>query len=97
MPCGYRGEVGDGKDGQQGIVEGSHSQDHSQKDFVDYGRCFARLGEPFTKVYNVVQFGLNLEDRESDDEHDEDVECARFPCSFADKSHLIGTAQILAS
>jgi len=43
------------------------------KDFVDYGRCFARLGETWTRVYNIVQHGLSMENNESEDECEPEV------------------------
>ena len=34
------------------------------KDYRDYGRTFARLGDPFEKAYIIVQHGLQMESRE---------------------------------
>jgi hypothetical protein len=31
------------------------------KDYRDYGRAFARLGDPFEKVFDIVQCGLEME------------------------------------
>jgi len=42
----------------------------NEKDFVLYGRAFARLGELWTKTYNIVQHGLILESEGTDDEHE---------------------------
>jgi hypothetical protein len=31
------------------------------RDYRDYGRAFARLGDPFEKVFDIVQCGLQME------------------------------------
>lgn len=40
----------------------------SPRDLSDYGRAFARLGEPFTKIHCIVEHGLAVEAADSEDE-----------------------------
>ena len=53
---------------------GSDFNNNEKKDFVQYGRCFARLGEPWTKIYMIAQHSLSVENQESEDEHEETEE-----------------------
>ncbi|KAI0037922.1 hypothetical protein FA95DRAFT_1613777 [Auriscalpium vulgare] len=39
--------------------------------YADYGRAFARLGEPFTTVFTIVDHGLHLEARKAESDGDD--------------------------
>ena len=41
-----------------------------QKDFVQYGHSFTHLGDPWTKIYTIVQYSLSHENQELDKEEE---------------------------
>ena len=53
------------------VTAGSDSSNSEKKDFVQYGRYFAHLREPWTKIYMITQHSLGVENQESEDEHKE--------------------------